>query len=60
MRDTIHNSKEIHNCACYINTPDVVVILETSCPLILVTTLLLAVKQSTTLTVVTGVELMVV
>ena len=35
-------------------------ILETSCPLILVTTLLLVVKHSTTLTVVTGVELMVV
>ena len=35
-------------------------ILETSCPLILVTTLLLVVKHSTTLTVVTGVELMAV
>ena len=59
----VHNSKEIYNCIVtysYIYTPDVAVILETSCPLILVTTLLLVVKHSTTLTVVTGVELMVV
>ena len=35
-------------------------ILETSCPLILVTLLLLVDKHSTTLTVVTGVEVMVV
>ena len=38
----------------------VVVILETSCPLILVTTLLLVVKHLSTLIGVTGVELMVV
>ena len=59
----VHNSKEIYNCVgthSYIYTPDVAVILETSGPLILVTTLLLVVKHSTTLTVVTGVELMVV
>ena len=44
----------------YIYIPAVVVILETSCPLILVTTLLLVVKHSTTLTVATGIELMAV
>ena len=40
--------------------PAVVVIVETCGPLILVTTLLLVVKHSTTLSVVTGTELKVV
>ena len=57
--------KSNHICIClatysYIYIPDVAMILETSCPLILVTTLLLVVKHSTALTVVTGVELMAV
>jgi len=40
--------------------PAVVVIVEIACPLILVTTLLLVVKHSTTLSVVTGLQLKVV
>ena len=44
----------------YVYLPAVAVTVETTCPLILVTTLLLVVKHSTTLSVVTGLQLKVV